>query len=80
MRDGRRKGFAPASTDPHRLCRQPQNRQERPAAPVVSPGSGVFALGYIPESSGYNETHEEKRATLTAGETVTIRFELEKAP
>ena len=47
---------------------------------VVPPGSGVFALGFVPESSGYKETHEEKRATLNAGETVTIRFELEKAP
>ncbi len=47
---------------------------------VVPPGAGVFALGFVPESSGYQESYEEKRATLTAGETVTIRFELEKAP
>jgi RNA polymerase sigma factor (sigma-70 family) len=46
---------------------------------VVPPGAGVFALGYVPESSGYKVTHAEKRATLTAGKTVTIRFELEKA-
>ena len=47
---------------------------------VVAPGTGVFALGFVPESSGYKETHEEKRATLVAGKTVTIRFELAKAP
>lgn len=45
---------------------------------VVAPGAGVFSLGPVPESTGYFHSHEQKRVKLIAGETVTIRFELER--
>jgi protocatechuate 3,4-dioxygenase beta subunit len=45
---------------------------------VVAPGAGVFTLGPVPESTGYVHSHEQKRIKLIAGETVTIRFELDK--
>lgn len=45
---------------------------------VVEPGERVYALGYIPESAGYGRQSPQKRVTLPAGQTVTIRFELDK--
>lgn len=45
---------------------------------VVAPGAAMFSLGYVPPSSGYKQSREQKRVKLIAGETVTIRFELEK--
>jgi hypothetical protein len=45
---------------------------------VVEPGEGTFWLGYVPKSSGYRWSSQEKRVVLPAGRTVTVRFELEK--
>ncbi len=45
---------------------------------VVYPGEGVFSVWQVPESSGYREGREQKRVNLVAGQTVTVRFELEK--
>jgi RNA polymerase sigma factor (sigma-70 family) len=47
---------------------------------VVDPGAGVFSVGHIPESAGYGDGPRslEKRVDLPAGQTVTVRFELQK--
>jgi RNA polymerase sigma factor (sigma-70 family) len=45
---------------------------------VVDPGERAYAVGYIPESAGYRRPASEKRVRLSAGGTVTVRFELEK--
>jgi hypothetical protein len=45
---------------------------------VLAPGSATFTLGVVPESTGYQWSAARKRVNLIAGETVTIRFELEK--
>jgi hypothetical protein len=45
---------------------------------VVNPGEGVYSVGHIPESGGYRQSSVTKRVTLPAGQTVTIRFELER--
>ncbi len=45
---------------------------------VVYPGEGVFSVWQVPESSGYREPRDQKRVNLIAGQTVTVRFELEK--
>ncbi len=45
---------------------------------VVAPGAGEFTLGYVPPTSGYKQSREQKRVKLIASETVAIRFELEK--
>jgi RNA polymerase sigma factor (sigma-70 family) len=45
---------------------------------VVNPGSAAFSLGVIPEAAGYKQVFTEKRVDLPAGQTVTVRFELEK--
>jgi len=45
---------------------------------VVDPGERVYALGQIPESAGYAQQSMQKRVTLPAGKTVTVRFALRK--
>jgi hypothetical protein len=45
---------------------------------VVNPGAGVFSVGHMPESAGYRPSSLEKKVALPAGQTVTLRFELEK--
>jgi len=44
---------------------------------VVNPGEGVFSVGHIPESAEYRQSSVQKRVTLPARETVTVRFELD---
>jgi hypothetical protein len=45
---------------------------------VVEPGERVYSVGYIPESAGYRRQQPEKRVTLPAGGSVTVRFVLEE--
>ncbi len=45
---------------------------------VVEPGERAYAVGHIPESAGYRRPASEKRVSLPAGGTVTVRFELER--
>ncbi|SIO58776.1 RNA polymerase sigma factor, sigma-70 family [Singulisphaera sp. GP187] len=45
---------------------------------VVEPGDWVYSLGYIPGSAGYGQISLEKQVSLPAGQTMTIRFELDK--
>jgi hypothetical protein len=45
---------------------------------VVEPGSASFQIGHVPESLGYRLSPEQARATLPAGKTVRVRFELDK--
>jgi hypothetical protein len=56
----------------------PRSNAEGRLRAVVEPGEGTFWVGHVPESSGYRPSGEQKRATLPAGRTVTVRFELEK--
>jgi hypothetical protein len=43
---------------------------------VVEPGEWVYMVGRIPESTGYRQQDPQKRITLSAGGTATLRFEL----
>jgi hypothetical protein len=43
---------------------------------VVEPGLGAFTVGLVPESTGYKPSSVVKRVDLSAGGTVTVRFEL----
>ena len=45
---------------------------------IVYPGSGVFSIGWIPESAGYRDYTKQQSVDLVAGQTVTVRFELER--
>jgi RNA polymerase sigma factor (sigma-70 family) len=44
---------------------------------VVEPGERVYAVGPIPESTGYRQQNPQKRVAVPAGGTVTVRFELQ---
>jgi hypothetical protein len=44
---------------------------------VVEPGERVYAVGPIPESTGYRQQSPQKRVAVPAGATVTVRFELQ---
>ena len=45
---------------------------------VVEPGERIYAVGRIPESTGYGKQNPEARVALPAGKTVTVRFKLER--
>ena len=45
---------------------------------VVKPGAGAFSVEHIPESAGYRPSSLKKHVALPAGQTVTLRFELDK--
>jgi RNA polymerase sigma factor (sigma-70 family) len=47
---------------------------------VVEPGERMYAVGRIAESSGYPLQDRQERVVLPAGQTVTVRFKLQRPP
>jgi hypothetical protein len=47
---------------------------------VVHPGERDYSVGNLPMPAGYRQQGQTKHVTLTAGETVVVRFELQKQP
>jgi hypothetical protein len=74
---GRNRGRQPVQTRTHYVD-HPRSDASGQVRAVVDPGEGVFSIGQVPESSGYRESVEQKRVVLFAGETVTVRFQLDK--